>query len=1238
MFAAFLFLNHLNCHAQNKINIDSLHNIVNTSEDNIKIADAYLNIGRNLHQTNQDSAMAFYYKALSTLDKCYYCKGKNILKISAPANANIGFIYKYHFNDIKKSTPYLKKAYSHYKRSNNNESESKLLIELGELYEQINDYKKAEIQYTKAFKIASNSNIEDLSINSSVKIVNTYSKTYSLYRSIRKLEKSLLVYNRYEKTRATSYYELGKLYSELENYKKAINKFIDSKSLWQSLNNNYEVSFCNNNIAHQYLFMKDYIGAIDIYNELLLYQASIGDSLDIAFTHSFIGACYNKLNMHDSANIHLKKSIDYDIQNNTNNGLDTKYWLIAKNHSDIEQYQKAILYYKESLKYRADKNIENNYYEIAKNYAALNNIDSSIYYFNKTIPIYYQKGDLEAIASCNLKIGWLLHESNNHDDTRIYVEKALEYYKRVGDRNKEIECYDLLSMHYSQLFQYTKAINCSNKSIETCLKIHDYERVAISYQSVGLDNYNQGNLNEAIINYQKSLMIFDSLKMEPEKAICLSNIGLVYDNLKLNEEALEYHNKALTLYKKNNDREGELTYYINTTRTYSNIGDNKSAIKSSLKALELAKELNDRETISSAYHNVGILHEKPDSALAYLKLSLKTANNVHQRVLSNIGIVRHYISTIERQPISSETKQCIDSGLFYNKFALEYAPKTKSLKHELDALDNMVTLYSFLENSDSTYTYALKSLGIVKKQIAEAISITYKTDKFITYANSYWEQYYSSAVIPNKTNSKIASEVYNERLYINSLALFSRIGFNRYISNIDSINNFKNSNSFILDEYYGDKKNTNSKEYDWISIKKKLKINEVAIEFIVFPYYNQNMDIIIQYCALIIDSKSETPIMLPIFKESELKNSNINNFNPNSKLAYRQRGAIVATTKTEENKISSIIWGKVDSSLSNKSKIYYSPSGLLNRVSFASLPYNDSLLLSDKYELVQLISTKTILEKKTPFDFKNCKVTLFGGLNYNTDTTKLQQIASGYSKTEPDMFALRNMSINDSLRGGTWNYLQGTMTEAENINNMFKANNISTTLYSGSEGVEEAFKALSGNNSPEIIHIATHGFFFPDPEKKKREPMQLLGVEPVFQTADNPLLRSGLIMAGGNNAWQGKEIPEGVDDGILTAYEISNMNLFNTKLVVLSACETGLGDIKGSEGVYGLQRAFKMAGVENIIMSLWQVPDKETAEFMELFYSKLLESNNIGTSFRETQKIMRNKYEPYYWAAFVLLE
>jgi CHAT domain-containing protein len=190
------------------------------------------------------------------------------------------------------------------------------------------------------------------------------------------------------------------------------------------------------------------------------------------------------------------------------------------------------------------------------------------------------------------------------------------------------------------------------------------------------------------------------------------------------------------------------------------------------------------------------------------------------------------------------------------------------------------------------------------------------------------------------------------------------------------------------------------------------------------------------------------------------------------------------------------------------------------------------------------------------------------------------------------------------------------------------------TYYAKAEASEGHLKALEGR-SPQIIHIATHGYFLPGGNDTLRKEAGLFNQ---FKTASNPLLRTGLIFAGANYVWSGKKPVEGIEDGIATAYEISQLDLNTTELVVLSACETGLGDINGSEGVYGLQRAFRMAGVKKLIVSLWQVPDKETSELMTLFYSNWLKGSSIRDAFSKAQKEMRKKYTPYYWAAFVLIE
>jgi CHAT domain-containing protein len=322
------------------------------------------------------------------------------------------------------------------------------------------------------------------------------------------------------------------------------------------------------------------------------------------------------------------------------------------------------------------------------------------------------------------------------------------------------------------------------------------------------------------------------------------------------------------------------------------------------------------------------------------------------------------------------------------------------------------------------------------------------------------------------------------------------------------------------------------------------------------------------------------------------------------------------------------IWQPLEKHVEGIQNIYYSPSGLLHKVSFAAISKDNNVFLCDNYQLHQQSSTgKVALPSNVMYDGKD-QFLLIGGVQYNTDKTKKE----------------------------VWNYLPGTLNETDNIQSFLEKKKHSVNLFAANDANETNFKTQAQNAN--VLHISTHGFFFPDPEQVRQEAKKdevhdeniiFRGSQELDSTErsgslyanwsfvinKNPLMRSGLVLAGANDVWQRNALEEG-EDGILTAQEVSNLDLRNTKLVVLSACETGLGDIKGSEGVYGLQRAFKMAGAEYLIMSLWQVPDKETAEFMELFYKNLVKLKNIPKAFNQTQQTMRKKYDPYYWAAFSL--
>jgi CHAT domain-containing protein len=234
--------------------------------------------------------------------------------------------------------------------------------------------------------------------------------------------------------------------------------------------------------------------------------------------------------------------------------------------------------------------------------------------------------------------------------------------------------------------------------------------------------------------------------------------------------------------------------------------------------------------------------------------------------------------------------------------------------------------------------------------------------------------------------------------------------------------------------------------------------------------------------------------------------------------------------------------------------------------------------------------------------------------------------------------AANEEEVKKATQRSGFGYLPGTSDEVKAIARAGQAKGFDAHVFEHSRATELSIRSLNGAQSPAILHIATHGFFFDDPAiTKENKTADLEGK--AFRFSENPLFRSGLLFAGANETWTGRqELPAG-EDGILTSYEVSTLYLPHTRLVVLSACETALGDIRGSEGVYGLQRAFKMAGVDYLVMSLWKVPDQETAEFMQYFYDEVFNGRPIARAFYSAQRTMREKYsrEPFKWAAWILL-
>ncbi|MBK6385144.1 MAG: CHAT domain-containing protein [Chitinophagaceae bacterium] len=209
--------------------------------------------------------------------------------------------------------------------------------------------------------------------------------------------------------------------------------------------------------------------------------------------------------------------------------------------------------------------------------------------------------------------------------------------------------------------------------------------------------------------------------------------------------------------------------------------------------------------------------------------------------------------------------------------------------------------------------------------------------------------------------------------------------------------------------------------------------------------------------------------------------------------------------------------------------------------------------------------------------------------------------------------------------------LPGTKVEVDGINKVLKSSGYQVSELIQKDATETNLKSAS---EVSILHIATHGYFLKDVEKASWP----IGVH-ADNAKDNVLLRSGLMLTGASEADKSKAGLDSSNNGIITSYEAMNLNLKGTNLVVLSACETGLGEIKAGEGVYGLQRAFLVAGAEAIVMSLWKVDDAATQQLMNNFYSNLVKSGDKQKAFKQAQLQLMTKFkEPYFWGAFVMME
>lgn len=387
-------------------------------------------------------------------------------------------------------------------------------------------------------------------------------------------------------------------------------------------------------------------------------------------------------------------------------------------------------------------------------------------------------------------------------------------------------------------------------------------------------------------------------------------------------------------------------------------------------------------------------------------------------------------------------------------------------------------------------------------------------------------------------------------------------------------------------------------------IKDHLGKDDVVIEFTEIENQFNDHSIITddkQYWAIVMTANKK-PTCVQLFREKQLR----------------------SISQITDSKLYPLIWTPLNSHIDNKSNIYFSPTGAIHKFPIEYLSTPDGNIMAESYHIHRLSSIKELLNKKQTIDLS--PVVLFGGLLYDVgNQTWKEWERETLPQNNHGSFQDRFRSY-DKTRGAVRDELEGSKREVEFIDNLLRKNKIQCELYENDKGTEHQFRSLSGKDV-KVLHLATHGFIDSSTEQSSNE-YALLS-------------QTNLWLSGAKNAILTPEIvPPGVEDGILTAREIVSVDLRSVNLVVLSACQTGMGAIN-SDGVFGLQRGFKKAGAKSILMSLKDVHDTPTELLMKFFYKNIYEGHlPVQTALIRAQRELRDSgySNPEDWAAFILLD
>lgn len=821
---------------------------------------------------------------------------------------------------------------------------------------------------------------------------------------------------------------------------------------------------------------------------------------------------------------------------------------------------------------------------------------------------------------------------------------------------------------------YNQAIPLLHKAIDyyRTNRTTDYIHLASWMKLLGMAYMYVGDYNNSEKTYMSTIEFLESKNLQKEKVyrMVLDALSVLYVQLQNFEKAIIFNTQAKTLYEQTLDFGDDYVQCIsNCALCHNGLGHNVTAKMMLNVALRQAKQnLSDTTAISVSLKELEQFSNRPfDTNSMDNNYYIQTRIIPYVTLLSNSSVVYSdlgYFSEAVRtikESIAVSEEYGLKEPLPYNNMGTLYLYKSKyhqsvewflksyelcKAPYESDEIGMNTALGLYLSKDSTVSNFCSDISKKMRKNIQDMFAFMSGEERSI-----YWKHFENylpmlNLIIYESGDLNTFGTIYDNILETKGLLLrttnnirdailnsgnkddvagYAKIGQlkQQLLNEKDDKKRISIKNDIeVIDKRLTQHVNAyadfaSSKTIQWRDVRDVLSNDEVAIEFYNIPVVwgldsIQTMNGEPRYCAVILRKDFEYPHIISLCKESQLEELDKEDL-------------------YETDSIYNLIWKPLEKELNGVRNIYFAADRELHKIGIEYAPMPNGGIIGNSYNLYRLSSTRVLVENRA--ERRNESAVLYGGLRY--DIGKEELIAESRSGDYHPTTTSRAFFA-DNARYGV-KYLPGTLEEVKEISQNF---NISPKLVTDTRGTEESFKSLA--SSPiDIIHLATHGFFWNEDDAKKRNYVTFLSIMKNLQSnEDKALTRSGLFFSGANLGLRGESLPDDVEDGVLTALELSNMNLGHVDMVVMSACESGLGETSG-EGVFGLQRGFKLAGANTLLMSLWKVDDTATQILMSNFYKNYFSGKSKQESLKLAQQSLRNNPEysaPEYWAAFILLD